>query len=634
MGQDLRKTLGSQLGVNEVFEDYFGLVTRVWSHPGMAETDDFLGIVAERWGDCCDSLADAPVRIMGGVDGEFSRSICGRSMFPRALSRYDGRFRILDKACGFAETTQTNSKPMEQWFSAPSKNARGQRCTLRILNHYMCKNGWAASKADPLDITETTYRAAEEVALLPGMNEMYRVDTAKGELMRTDEQRQKFPAHIKNGGNWKKPNYVGDGRTKKFQSEAKDRDVVNQRARLVRTVCSHAGTYPPPGPPRKPIQAALTALTNKKVASTVSPSQHRQLSDPAALGVAVCSYLAADALYQDDAQAADHPNDLELVGVEDEGQGVEAQARGSPDEGDVSVNDLESGSPSSRSELSSPTSRSARDLDVVPLASTVRFDSAESNLGMPGTQALADKVVQALEQTDSYQVKANDARQLEIKNVTRSDGWGANVDHNIFSYQFCFDVADHMKYKADTWMKSDIVFGGDDRSVSAQVTRRFKKQGRLEIDDISFSVAPLRGGTEGTNTRYFFIVFDEFAGACLADVFQLQRPSCNNWKKTMMYRRIWTTKEASTRTDSTANTQGGHLGSKSLKKILDTGIDMYHSGDCKYEGDIRKLIGVVRWYSESYECEADLPKGFHLLYPRADAIKVGSHFSEQVSRGS
>jgi hypothetical protein len=216
------------------------------------------------------------------------------------------------------------------------------------------------------------------------------------------------------------------------------------------------------------------------------------MSDPSALGFAVCSYLAADALYQDDAQAADHPNDLELVGVEDEGQGVEVQARGSPDEGDVSVNDLESGSPSSRSELSSPTSRSARDLDVVPLASTVRFDSAESNLGMPATQALADKVVQALEQTDSYQLKANDAQQLEIKNVTRSDGWGANVDHNIFSYQFCFDVADSMNYKADTWMKSDIVFGGDDRSVSAQVTRKFKKQGRLEIDDISFSVAPLR----------------------------------------------------------------------------------------------------------------------------------------------
>ena len=169
-------------------------------------------------GDCCDSQADAPVRIIGGVDGEFSRSIRGRSMFPRKLSRHDRRFRILDKACGFAETTQTYYKPMEQWFSAPSKNARGLRCTLRTLNHYMCKNGWAASKADPLDITETTYRAAEEVALLPGMNEMYRVDIAKGELMRTDEQRQKFPAHIKNGGNWKKPNYVGDGRTKKFQS--------------------------------------------------------------------------------------------------------------------------------------------------------------------------------------------------------------------------------------------------------------------------------------------------------------------------------------------------------------------------------------------------------------------------------
>jgi len=626
LGQDLRETLGSQLQGNEDFEDYFGLIARVWSPLGMAETDDFIGIVADRWGDRHDALMDATARVLGGLDGEYSFSLDGISMFPRALSRCNGRFKTLDKACGLAETTQTNAKPMEQWFSAPSKNARGKRCTMKCLNSYMCKNGWAASNEDPLKVPEDVYRAAEEVSLLSGMNDMYKVDAAKRELMRTDEQRENLPAYIKNGGNWRTSYFVGDGRTKKFGLNAQNRDVENQRARLVRTVCScaaSAGTDPSDPSQSKPVQEALSVLANQQVTSAGSPVlQLRQRTEHAALDAARL-YPAADA------QAAYESNEPEAGDDEDQddsGKVDEAEARGSPDEEVIPRDDVDHHSDS-------------MDLGAAAIASTEGCKLAERNsglglnLGAPATPASADEAVQAIGEAVSSELNANDAKQLETKNASRSGEWGEDVDKNIFSYQFCFDVFNRMEHSLNTWMESDIVFACND-SISAQVTRKFKKRhgGKLEIGDISFTVAPLRDGTAGTNTRYFFIVFDSWAGAFLADIILINRPTGGReaWSKTMKYRRIWTTKEASTRTDSAANSVTGQLGSRTLKKLLKSGIDIYHSGDCTYEGDIRQLIGVVRWYSDAYDSVADLPTDYFLLYPKADTIKVGSHFSEKA----
>ena len=45
--------------------------------------------------------------------------------------------------------------------------------------------------------------------------------------------------------------------------------------------------------------------------------------------------------------------------------------------------------------------------------------------------------------------------------------------------------------------------------------------------------------------------------------------------------------------------QGGFLDRKALQKLADDdeklGRTTYHVGDCVYRGDIRDMIGVVRW---------------------------------------
>jgi len=56
--------------------------------------------------------------------------------------------------------------------------------------------------------------------------------------------------------------------------------------------------------------------------------------------------------------------------------------------------------------------------------------------------------------------------------------------------------------------------------------------------------------------------------------------------------------------------------------------DTYHVGDVEYSGDIRSLIGVVKWFPDMYQTVSELPSGYFPLYPKADFIRVGPHFSQ------
>ena len=100
----------------------------------------------------------------------------------------------------------------------------------------------------------------------------------------------------------------------------------------------------------------------------------------------------------------------------------------------------------------------------------------------------------------------------------------------------------------------------------------------------------------------------------------------------MQFRRVWTSEEACTRADCEEDTLDGRLGSKSLRLLAqssaDTKQEVYHVGDVKYDGDIRNLIGVIKWYPQSYQDISALPRGYFREYPRADSIRVGQHFSQ------
>jgi hypothetical protein len=168
----------------------------------------------------------------------------------------------------------------------------------------------------------------------------------------------------------------------------------------------------------------------------------------------------------------------------------------------------------------------------------------------------------------------------------------------------------------------------------ATITRRFKKMKKFIIDPISFKVETMKGEA---NAKYFYIAFDQYAARFIVDIFQISEPykSKGQFKheKTMKFRRVWTALEGSTRTDREEDTQNGHLGSKSLKRMAEEndrrGEETFHVGDVVYEGDLRILIGVIKWYPQSYQNKQQLPLGYFQFYPKADSIRVGCHFNQK-----
>jgi hypothetical protein len=221
--------------------------------------------------------------------------------------------------------------------------------------------------------------------------------------------------------------------------------------------------------------------------------------------------------------------------------------------------------------------------------------------------------------------------------------WDEEVDTNIWSFQFVQDVAEQLGssesgYKSDVWLKSELEFTkepwGDEFKDCVTITRHFKKRKGLDIDPISFKVETTEKGA--LNSKYFFIMFDQYASRCIVDIFKISEPVKQRGKvsylKTMQFRRVWTAEEASTRADCDENTQSGLLGSRVLKQMAQrnetSGLETYHVGDVAYDGDLRSLIGVIKWYPDSYQSARELPAGYFHLYPRADSIRVGGHFSQ------
>jgi hypothetical protein len=159
----------------------------------------------------------------------------------------------------------------------------------------------------------------------------------------------------------------------------------------------------------------------------------------------------------------------------------------------------------------------------------------------------------------------------------------------------------------------------------------------LDIVPISFAVESTR--EQSGNSRYFFIKFDEdhgpIHGASKVDVLQViqQRAmeSGRSYNRTMQYRQICSTCEALQRIDREDDDPcTGLLGRAGLLKLLEnchSDLELYHTGDVVQFGDIRTLIGVIKWYPESSE-NKQLSN-----YPRADVFLVGAHFSQTQGAG-
>ena len=135
----------------------------------------------------------------------------------------------------------------------------------------------------------------------------------------------------------------------------------------------------------------------------------------------------------------------------------------------------------------------------------------------------------------------------------------------------------------------------------------------------------------------YYLMFDDCAGACVVTVDKIMPPDdatrneSERWKETMSYKRAFRTDEA-VMYSKAGKARGLHMGNDYFRKLLAEEAKMdpdeygrpyttYHVGDAYYTGDIRKLVGVVRWISKDMKAVAD---DYFPEYLQADLVITGA----------
>jgi len=211
---------------------------------------------------------------------------------------------------------------------------------------------------------------------------------------------------------------------------------------------------------------------------------------------------------------------------------------------------------------------------------------------------------------------------------------------NVWTYAFVLAYHNHFYDESVEdncpWRFSEVVADKEDKKKFCVVRKALKKPRQLKSDpSIQFHV-------EKDDEKHFYIMFDNFAGGMLVAVtgFSQKLPTSRSkpeaWSNTMRFRRVYTSSEAQNRTDSMLDRIKGHhtyLGESSLAKYVEqTGDDeasvTYHIGDCEYKGDIRRLIGIVRWLPDTHRAKTVFEA---TPYPCTEVVFVGPRFSEKTS---
>ena len=135
----------------------------------------------------------------------------------------------------------------------------------------------------------------------------------------------------------------------------------------------------------------------------------------------------------------------------------------------------------------------------------------------------------------------------------------------------------------------------------------------------------------------YYLMFNDYAGACIVFVEKIMPPDettrneRDKWSETMSFRRVFCTEEAASAMHSKGKTSRGKCMGNAffLKKLHEEeGIGekngepftTYHVGDAYYTGDIRTLVGVVRWKSVDAE---NLAEDYFPEYLQADLVSTG-----------
>ena len=238
-----------------------------------------------------------------------------------------------------------------------------------------------------------------------------------------------------------------------------------------------------------------------------------------------------------------------------------------------------------------------------------------------------------------------------------------DIDLNPGSVQFALDcfntvsgsTSDWTRHNNDVWLlglDDGATYSNKGNDVSVRRTphpllKRALKALKCKVDpNISFAV-------EAASPKHAYVRFSDFAGIQYVYVERTRQPTGTDegggtmdWSTTMDFRIMSTTLEALSLCSADGD-EGVNLGRQSLRKLLAEQNEalghregtrtqfkdsdaIFHQGSTYSTGDIRTLIGVVRWYPAVHDTPATgywASKSYNY-----DVLKMGSPYVQKAAR--
>ena len=245
----------------------------------------------------------------------------------------------------------------------------------------------------------------------------------------------------------------------------------------------------------------------------------------------------------------------------------------------------------------------------------------------------------------------SDDEETYLHNLTlNKEQASLTLPKNIWSFDFAATCGHLVWYAAirgsnkqqrQAWLMKEtdtaVFSGGCGRCLEATITRRASPYLRALLDLKQFSSSASRDvkitfTARCMSGRNYYLMYDSFAGVVIVNVEEIMRPQKDTtgnvdedekWKETFVYRRVFDTRDAATKAKGKKN-HGVYMGENYFRQLLkeeeNSKTETFHEGDSTYKGDIRTLVGVVRWQKAG---QNDFPKDYFTEYTEADLFHRG-----------
>ena len=236
-----------------------------------------------------------------------------------------------------------------------------------------------------------------------------------------------------------------------------------------------------------------------------------------------------------------------------------------------------------------------------------------------------------------------------------TDQKNQQIDKQVWSIDFaaaCGHLAWYESNRGDNpprhvWLmnEKDTAIFNSNQGLEVTITRRaspylkkllcMKKAHGSYPEEVSAGIQFVVHTNSGRN---YYLMYHDYAGVLIVKVESIMKPDENKdlsddakWARTMKFRRVFETADA-VRKARNQKDNGIYMGELAMREVLRTEKEenkapTVHEGDSEYVGDIRTLVGVVRWKKEGM---GDHSKDY-FSENRTDLLLTGGSVSQNIN---